>query len=115
MKTAILAEPVRTKPAAVLADAGGRLAAYVALTKPRIAVMVLVTVATGFLLGARGAANPSTLAADPARHRAGRRGGRAPGTSISSGPATARMRRTASRPLPSGRVAPVEAASSARC
>ena len=34
----------------------------VALTKPRIGVMVLVTVATGFLLGAREASHPSTLA-----------------------------------------------------
>src|SRR5262249_31496513 len=88
---------------------GGRLAAYLALTKPRIAVLVLVTVATGFLLGGRGAADPSTLFLTMI------------GTALVAGGASAwnqylerdrdgRMRRTANRPLPSGRLAPVEAA-----
>ncbi len=108
MKTAILAEP-ETRAQAVLADAGGRLAAYLELTKPRIGIMVLVTVATGFLLGARGGAHPSTLILTMF------------GTGLVAGGASAwnqylerardlRMRRTASRPLPSGRLAPVEAA-----
>ena len=112
MKTAVI--PGRTvladAPAdAVLADAGGKLAAYVDLTKPRIAVMVLVTVATGFVLGARGASNPSTLLLTLL------------GTGLVAGGASAwnqylerfrdlRMRRTAGRPLPSGRLAPAEAA-----
>src|SRR5262249_47827472 len=68
VKTAVLAESqaqaqldVPSHAGVVLADVGGRLAAYLALTKPRIAVMVLVTVATGFLLGGRGASHPSTL------------------------------------------------------
>ena len=47
--------------------------AYVSLTKPRIVVMVLVTVAVGFLLGARGSVHPVDAGADPARHGAGRR------------------------------------------
>src|SRR4029077_20924728 len=46
LETAVLAEQQSQAAQAVLAEAGGRLAAYVALTKPRIAVMVLVTVAT---------------------------------------------------------------------
>ena len=37
-----------------LAAIGGRVAAYVSLTKPRLVLLVLVTVAVGFLLGARG-------------------------------------------------------------
>jgi protoheme IX farnesyltransferase len=111
VKSAVLAESqVQVHPAqAVLADAGGRLSAYLALTKPRIGVMVLVTVATGFFLGARGASHPSTL------------GLTLLGTGLVAGGASAwnqflerardrRMRRTASRPLPSGRIAPIEAA-----
>ncbi len=57
----LVVEPDACPTATALADAGGRLAAFVALTKPRIAVMVLVTVATGFLLGARGACAPVDL------------------------------------------------------
>ncbi len=105
--------PVRPDPASAaetaLADAGGKLAAFVALTKPRITVMVLVTVATGFFLGARGASNPSTLALTVL------------GTGLVAGGASALnqvlersrdrlMRRTAGRPLPTGRVSPAEAA-----
>jgi protoheme IX farnesyltransferase len=91
-----------------LTDAGGRLAAYIALTKPRITVMVLVTAATGFVLGARGSSHPSTLLLAML------------GTGLVAGGASAlnqllersrdgRMRRTAGRPLPSGRVTPTEA------
>jgi heme o synthase len=112
VKTAVI--PRRTvladAPAdAVLADVRGKLAAYVELTKPRIAVMVLVTVATGFVLGARGASNPSTLLLTLL------------GTGLVAGGASAwnmylerfrdlQMRRTAGRPLPSGRLTPSEAA-----
>jgi protoheme IX farnesyltransferase len=107
VKTVALAEP-QSPAQAALAVAEGRLAAYVALTKPRITVMVLVTVATGFLLGARGASHPSTLLLTLL------------GTGLVAGGASAwnqylererdlRMRRTASRPLPSGRLAPWEA------
>jgi len=94
---------------AALADAGGRLGAFLELTKPRITVMVLITVATGFLLGARKAANPSTLALTVL------------GTGlVAAGASTLnqwwevagdrRMRRTRNRPLPSGRVSAPEAA-----
>ncbi|MGE3817812.1 MAG: heme o synthase [Isosphaeraceae bacterium] len=92
-----------------VSDVRGRISAFVALTKPRIAVMVLITVATGFLLGARGASNPSTLLATMI------------GTGlVAAGASTlnqlleratdAKMRRTARRPLPMRKVSPVEAA-----
>jgi protoheme IX farnesyltransferase len=71
--------------------------------------MVLVTVATGFVLGARGGSNPSTLALTLL------------GTALVAGGASAwnqllersrdlRMKRTASRPLPTGKITPAEAA-----
>ena len=56
MKTAVsYGHPVIAGPAteAALAAAGVRAAAYFSLTKPRIVLMVLVTVGVGFLLGAR--------------------------------------------------------------
>ena len=91
-----------------LADAGGRVSAFLALTKPRLTTMVLVTVATGYVLGARGGANPSTLTLTLL------------GAGLVAGGASAwnqllerardlRMKRTASRPLPTGRVSPAEA------
>src|SRR5271166_2131514 len=87
---------------AALAAAGNKVAAYVSLTKPRIVVMVLVTVGVGFLLGARGSAHPATLALTLL------------GTALVAGGAStlnqwmerardARMRRTANRALPRGR------------
>jgi protoheme IX farnesyltransferase len=105
--------PVRADSASAagtaLADAGGRLTAFIVLTKPRIGVMVLVTVATGFFLGARGGSNPSTLLLTLF------------GTGLVAAGASAlnqllerardgRMRRTSGRPLPTGRVTPAEAA-----
>jgi protoheme IX farnesyltransferase len=97
-----------TEAGTALTEAGGRLAAFVALTKPRIVVTVLMTVGTGFFLGARGASNPSTLLLTLL------------GTGLVAGGASTlnqlierdrdgRMRRTANRPLPSGRVTPYEA------
>ena len=111
VKTAVSYGPTAPPSAAesALADAGGKVAAFVALTKPRIAVMVLVTVATGFFLGARGGSNPSTFALTLL------------GTGLVAGGASTlnqlfersrdgRMRRTSNRPLPTGRVSPAEAA-----
>ncbi len=88
---------------------GGLLSAYVSLTKPRIAVMVLLTVAVGYGLGARGQGALSAWL------------GVLLGTGLIAGGASAwnqvierrrdaRMRRTLSRPLPSGRIAPLPAA-----
>ncbi|RUL87191.1 heme o synthase [Tautonia sociabilis] len=95
-----------------LEGAGGRagwLEDYVALTKPKIVALVLVTVSVGYLLGARGSANPLYLAAALL------------GTGLVAASGSvwnqvlecsrdARMRRTARRPLPSGRVAVWKAA-----
>jgi heme o synthase len=97
------------EPSAAVAAAGGLLAALIELTKPRIALMVLITTATGFLLGARGAAHPATLTLTLI------------GTGLVAGGASAwnqilersrdsLMRRTRTRPLPSGRVSPGAAA-----
>jgi protoheme IX farnesyltransferase len=93
----------------LLATAGSKLAAYLSLTKPRIVVMVLVTVGVGFLVGARGSAHPATLSLTLL------------GTGLVAGGAStlnqwlerardARMRRTAGRALPTGRVTALEAA-----
>jgi len=113
LKTAVTyARPVlaSTSTEAALAAAGNKVAAYVSLTKPRIVVMVLVTVGVGFLLGARGSAHPATLSLTLL------------GTALVAGGAStlnqwmerardARMRRTANRALPRGRLGAVEAAS----
>ncbi|MGZ3486701.1 MAG: heme o synthase [Isosphaeraceae bacterium] len=113
MKTAVTyAQPVLASASteAALAAAGNKVAAYFSLTKPRIVVMVLVTVGVGFLLGARGSAHPATLSLTLL------------GTALVAGGAStlnqwmerardARMRRTANRALPRGRLGAVEAAS----
>src|SRR5262249_52501860 len=100
--------------AAVLPAVGSRLAAYLALTKPRLVLLVLVTVAVGFQLGARGRAHPAALAVTLL------------GTALVAGGAgalnqwlergrDALMRRTAHRALPSGRLSPREALSFGVC
>ncbi len=49
------------RPSDLLAAISGRLAAYLSLTKPRLVVLVLVTVAIGFLLGPRGGPSGTTV------------------------------------------------------
>ena len=134
MKTAVLgAEPPAVDPISPAWSARRERAAdFVALTKPRIAVMVLITVAVGFLLGDRGASTTAALprGLDASRLAALLRGLEVPpwpflltmvGTGLVAAgasawnqvierPRDARMRRTADRPLPSGRLAPAEAA-----
>jgi protoheme IX farnesyltransferase len=98
---------------AVVAAAGGRLAAYAALTKPRIVVMVLVTVATGFWLGARGSANPSAQLATLLATLLGTglvAGGASAWNQLLERDRDLLMRRTSSRPLPSCRLTAAEAA-----
>lgn len=84
-----------------------RVSAFIALTKPRLTAMVLITVACGFVLGAQGGAHPLTLLAAVV------------GTGLVAGGAGALnmvlerdrdrlMRRTASRPIPTGLISPVE-------
>ncbi len=111
MKTAVWStEPALAAPTAeaILSAAGTKLGAFLSLTKPRIVLMVLVTVGVGFLLGARGSAHPATLSLTLL------------GTALVAGGAStlnqwiersrdARMRRTSARPLPSGRVSPLQA------
>ena len=107
MKTAIPTSALRfADPSASIA--ASRVSGFVALTKPRIAVMVLFSTAVGYVLGARGGAHPATLAFVML------------GTGLVAAGASAwnqilernrdsLMRRTARRPLPSGLVAPGEA------
>lgn len=93
----------------VYEQGGGKLAAYVELTKPRIAVMVVFTVAVGFLLGARGSAHPIELLM-----AIGGVGLVAAGATVwnqvMEKERDSRMRRTAKRPIPSGRLGSVESA-----
>src|ERR1044072_5107713 len=85
-----------------------RVAAYLELTKPRITFLIVLTAAAGFALGSRGAVDYTGLL----RAMLGI-------ALLSSGIATinqymerdldALMRRTANRPLPSGKLLPWEA------
>jgi heme o synthase len=96
----------------VLVAISSRLAAYISLTKPRLVLLVLVTVAVGFLLGTRGGSSRAAFLSLAAT---------LVGTSLLAGGAgalnqwlererDARMRRTSNRALPAGRLAPSEAA-----
>jgi protoheme IX farnesyltransferase len=97
-----------TESESVFTALGNRMAGYVSLTKPRLVLMVLVTVAVGYLLGARGGAHPTSLAITLL------------GTAMVAGGAgalnqwlererDALMRRTANRALPGGRLSGAEA------
>lgn len=88
---------------------GGRIADYVALTKPRMNLLIVGTSVAGFYLGTRGSIDFSRMAAT------------ALGTALVAGGAGAfnqlferdtdrLMRRTHKRPLPDGRLQPAEAA-----
>jgi protoheme IX farnesyltransferase len=78
------------------------------MTKPRIAAMVLLAVAVGFLLGTRGASHPLVFASTLLGT-----GLVAAGASvwnqILERSSDARMRRTEARPIPSGLISPAEA------
>lgn len=96
--------------APVLLDASSsRVAAFAALTKPRIAAMVLLTVAVGFVLGARGSAHPLSLVLTLLGAGLVASGASA-WNQVLERDRDARMRRTARRPLPSGLVRPLESA-----
>jgi protoheme IX farnesyltransferase len=109
MKTAAI-ELHPTAAAEVVAplSAKARSAAYIELTKPRITFLIVLTSAAGFCLGSRGAVNYLTFAHAMVGIAL-----------LSSGIATLNqfmerdldglMRRTENRPLPSGRLAPLEA------
>jgi heme o synthase len=108
-KTAALPIPSSTAREAVApSTAKSRVGAYLELTKPRITVLITLTSAAGFALGSRGAVNYLLLAHALIGIAL-----------LSSGIATLNqfierdldglMRRTAGRPLPSGRLLPFEA------
>ncbi len=106
----VLAEP---NAESALAAAGSRLSAYVALTKPRIVVMVLITVATGFWLGARTVLLPSRSLGPLLATLIGTglvAGGASAWNQLLERSRDLRMRRTAGRPLPNRRLTPTEAA-----
>jgi protoheme IX farnesyltransferase len=107
MKTAAI--DLHSNAAAVApSSAKARAAAYVELTKPRITFLIVLTSAAGFCLGARGSVDYLTFTHAMLGIAL-----------LSSGIATLNqfmerdldglMRRTESRPLPSGRLFPIEA------
>jgi len=89
-------------------DTRARLSAFVALTKPRITVMVLVTVATGYVLGDAGPIDPVRLLLAMVG-TAMVAGGASVWNQVLERDRDARMRRTLNRPIPSGKVSPAEA------
>lgn len=111
MKTAIPMTSLQLmdSPETLRADLAGRVAAFLTLTKPRIAVMVLMTVAVGFVLGARGSSHPGTmiLALIGTGFVAA---GASAWNQVIERERDSRMKRTAKRPLPSGAIQPVESA-----
>lgn len=84
-----------------------RLADYVTLTKPRISVMVLVTVAAGAIL-ASGPVVDLLLLAHTLFGTALVAAGASALNHLIERHTDARMKRTANRPLPAGRLQPVE-------
>jgi protoheme IX farnesyltransferase len=109
MKTAAIElHPDGVTAVAMRLGGKARVAAYVELTKPRITFLIVLTSAAGFCLGSRGAVNYVLFAHAMIGIAL-----------LSSGIATLNqfmereldrlMRRTADRPLPSGRLLPFEA------
>lgn len=87
-----------------------RLADYLTLTKPRIAVLALFTVAAGYLLAAGPAAEVRVLVHTLVGAGLVAAGGSALNQLLERR-TDARMRRTTNRPLPAGRLSPEEVAS----
>jgi heme o synthase len=108
MKTAVIELHPNAAEVVVPLGAKARSAAYIELTKPRITFLIVLTSAAGFCLGSRGAVNYLTFTHAMIGIAL-----------LSSGIATLNqfierdldglMRRTESRPLPSGRLLPFEA------
>jgi len=86
----------------------GRASDYLALTKPRVVLMVLVTTLAGFYLGARGGLD-LLLAFDLLIGTACAAGGTLALNEYVERDADALMLRTRHRPLPDGRMRPAEA------
>src|SRR5688572_15194705 len=104
-----IAEPMLEASVPAPLAVRGRLAAFVELTKPGIVRMVLITAGAGFVLAAGTAMDVVLLL-----HTLIGMGLVASGScglnQYMERDADARMRRTASRPIPSGRVSPLGAA-----
>ena len=100
-------ESFETPVESVWSAVRSRLADYVELTKPRIAVMVLLTVTVGYALGCRGEWQTAALV-----HALVGIGLAAAASSAFNQylerATDARMRRTENRPLPAGRLLPGE-------
>lgn len=96
------------------AHAPSRLADYLELTKPKIAVMALFTVGAGYLLGAGGRADWLTLLHTLVGAGLVAAGGSAL-NQLFERRIDAKMRRTMKRPLPAGRVTPEEVAIFGAC
>jgi heme o synthase len=108
-ETEILHPHAPEASAAVTTAVRSRVVDYLELTKPRIAVMALFTVGAGYLLGAGAAAEGRILFHALVGAGLVAAGGSALNQLLER-TLDARMRRTADRPLPSGRVSPEEAA-----
>jgi heme o synthase len=106
---ATLVSPVRESATMALPASidRARLADYVELTKPKIAVMALVTVAVGFLLGAAPAVRFEYLLHTLIGTALVAGGGSALNHALERR-ADARMHRTQNRPLPAGRMTAAE-------
>lgn len=94
---------------AALEAVGGRTKAFVELMKPRLILLVVITVGVGFLLGARGSAHPTTLLAT-LLGSAMTAGGACALNMVFERDRDALMRRTRRRPIPSGRLGHRESA-----
>jgi len=91
-----------------VAAAGSRAADFLELTKPRITFLVVVTAAVGYAVGAAGAFDAAAFVALVVG-TALVSGGASALNQLSEREADARMERTRSRPIPSGRVVPADA------
>jgi protoheme IX farnesyltransferase len=104
----LLGEPVEAQVRPMPLAAGlARVADYVALTKPRVAVLVLFTVGAGVLL-ASAPAVPLAVLFHAVFGTALVASGASALNQWLERHSDARMRRTSNRPLPAGRLAPLE-------
>jgi protoheme IX farnesyltransferase len=94
--------------AVVLLAEGRRVADFVALTKPRVVTMVLVTTFAGFYLGSTGVPEWARLVHTLVGTALAASGTLALNQFLERD-VDARMKRTRGRPLPDGRLAPIEA------
>lgn len=100
--------PILADAACLETPARSRVADYLELTKPRIAVLVLFTVATGALLGGRTAIDLAIFV-HTLLGTALVAAGASALNQLLERHADALMRRTENRPLPAGRIQPLEA------